>query len=115
MNEQDLWEHLWSVACYDLALSDAQFWRLTPRKLDALLKRKKVAAEETELLFGQLTAAVINFSMCHPKEPIKIADCMPSRIGKPSGRGTTDHYRKLDKKMRQEIADSVRRTMQALM
>ena len=47
-------------------------------------------------MLAQLTAAVVNFSMCHPKKPVKATDYMPSRWSKEEV--TTRKRRKLSAK-----------------
>jgi hypothetical protein len=70
---------MWSCARYDLHLSDEQFFILTPRKLDSLLKRHKRKAQSNELLFAQLTSWVANTGFRSTAEPTKTEDFMPSR------------------------------------
>jgi hypothetical protein len=98
------------VARYDLRLSSDEFYALTPRQLDGLAKRHQRATEEREFLFAQLASCVVNFSMCHPKDPVKASDFMPSEWVKkvqPVKR----------KRMRdpQVIAEEIRNTMNAIM
>jgi len=73
---------MWSVARYDLGLTDDEFYGLTPRQYDALLKRKEYQTWQQEFLFAQLTAFSVNFSLCHPMEPVCIGDFMPSEFAK---------------------------------
>jgi hypothetical protein len=63
---------------YDLGLSDAEFWKITPRQYDALYERHKEHIQRWEYMFAQNTAYTVNFSMGHPKEPISPSDLMPS-------------------------------------
>jgi hypothetical protein len=63
-------------------LSDREFWAYTPRQLDALRKAYLLEREDTEFLFGQLTAAVINFAQRRPSESVKPSDFMPSVLRK---------------------------------
>jgi gluconate kinase len=64
-------------------LTAAEFYRLTPRQFDSLLRhhraRQREQREFTELLFGQLTAAVYNSGLRGPQEPYAPRDFMPSQ------------------------------------
>jgi hypothetical protein len=95
------WLRLWSVARYDLRLSDAEFYALIPRQLDALVKRKERETEANEFLFGQLTSYLINFSMARPKRAVSPADFMPSQWGK---KPRQIRKRKMTKRERDRIA-----------
>jgi hypothetical protein len=66
------------VARYDLGINSDEFYSLTPRQLDALVKRHERATQEREFLFAQMTSCIVNFSMARPKEPASAADFMPS-------------------------------------
>jgi hypothetical protein len=59
-------------------LTDAEFYRLTPRQFNLLAKRLIAEREHRELLAAYTTAAVINFSMHAPDEPVCPRDFMPS-------------------------------------
>jgi hypothetical protein len=96
---------MWSVARYDLGLTSEDFYALTPRQFDALVKRRERDAQEQEFLTAQLTAAVVNFSMCHPKEPVSPRDFMPSEFGKPARKPKRV---RITKKLKRELALSVR-------
>jgi hypothetical protein len=71
----------------------------------ALVRQHELAMQQQELLFAQLTAAVINFGACRPKEPVKTEQFMPSQWGKVEKRP------RMTAKRRREIADAFRRTM----
>src|SRR6185312_12893062 len=73
---------MWAIARYDLGLTSDEFYALTPRQFDALLKRKEHADTMQEFLFGQLAAMTANFSMAPPKKPARPQDFMPSQWGK---------------------------------
>lgn len=53
---------------------------MTPRMLDALLKRKERERLDTEFLFGQLSSLLVNYSMAAPKKAVAPADFMPSEM-----------------------------------
>jgi hypothetical protein len=95
LTREQQWLRLWSVARYDLGLSKEEFYQLNPRQLDALIKRKEQEDADKQFLFAQLTSAVINFSMCHPTEPTKPADFMPSEWLKIKGRKKDSKQRKV--------------------
>jgi hypothetical protein len=73
---------LWATARYDLRLSDEEFWALTPRQFDALVRRHRRHVESQELLFGQLTSWVANTGFRTTAEPTTPTDFMPSRWAK---------------------------------
>ena len=95
---------LWSVARYDLRLSNEDFYGLTPRQLDALIKRRERETQDREFLFAQLTAYTINFSMARPKAPVKISDLMPSEWAKA-------RPPKIKRRRRAVVADELRLVM----
>jgi hypothetical protein len=70
---------LWSSARYDLHLTDAEFWSLTPRQLSALLRRHKQALDRTNYLTGMIASVTANFSMAHPTPPLSASDFMLGR------------------------------------
>jgi hypothetical protein len=70
---------LWSSARYDLHLSDADFWSLTPRQFSALLHRHKQALDRSNYLVGMLASVTANFSMAHPDPPLSASDFMLDR------------------------------------
>jgi hypothetical protein len=102
---------LWSVARYDLGLSSEEFFSLTPRQLDALIRRHERASKEREFLFAQLTQSVVNFSPVHPKEPAKLQAFMPSEWVKPTAAVLADPT----EDERRLIANQMRGIMHTLM
>jgi hypothetical protein len=70
---------LWSSARYDLHLSDADFWSLTPRQFSALLRRHKQALDRSNYLVGILASVTANFSMARPDPPLSSEDFMLGR------------------------------------
>lgn len=60
---------------------------MTPRMLDALLKRKERDQWNRELLFGQLASIFTNHSMSPPKKAASPSDFMPSEILKRKRKG----------------------------
>lgn len=81
LSPAELWMQLWSVARYDLRLTDDEFYAMTPRQLDALLKRNKQAVEHEQLLAGIIASTTANHSLNPPKTPCTPADFMPSQRG----------------------------------
>lgn len=73
---------MWSRAVYDLRLTPSQFYALTPRQYHALMQRRERETEHAEFMAAQIAAQVVNFSMCHPKDPVRPRDFMPSQAGK---------------------------------
>lgn len=95
------------MARYDLRLSDDDFFALTPRQFDALLKRKKVETVSQEFLAAQLTSWIINTGFRTTEKPTKPQDFMPSewrtRASVNSGKPI-----RMTKKRRADIANSIR-------
>jgi hypothetical protein len=89
---------MWSIARYDLNLTSDEFYALTPRQFNALLKRKEHADTMREFLFGQLASVTANFSMARPKKPTTPQDFMPSqwKSTKPKRRTKRTIARKLN-------------------
>src|SRR6202042_2926983 len=81
---EKMWLHLWSCARYDLHLSSEEFYALTPRQFDALIKRHRHTVESNELLLGQLTSWVANTGFRSTEKPTHPHDFMPSQWGKAS-------------------------------
>jgi hypothetical protein len=61
-----------------LRLSDEDFYKLTPRQFYVLLDQHDIQTQHTELLFAQITSAVINWSFSRPKVPATIKEFMPT-------------------------------------
>jgi hypothetical protein len=74
-----MWMNFWSTAVYDLELSSDEFYDLTPRQFDALLKRHKSRTEQNEFMFGQLTSWIANTGFRTTKEPTTPFDFMLSK------------------------------------
>jgi hypothetical protein len=71
--------HFYSIARYDLGLSAEEFFDLTPRQFDALLKRHRYRVESTEFLFAQLTSWIANTGFRSTEKPTADFDFMPSQ------------------------------------
>jgi hypothetical protein len=96
------------MARFDLYLSSDEFYELTPRQLDALIKRHERSMWNNEFLFAQLTSCVVNFSMSHPKKALEPRDFMPSEWAK-----NPPAEKKPKRRKRQLIATEIRATMDA--
>lgn len=51
---------IWAAAVYDLGLSEAQFWKLTPAKLAYLIDRKEASEKYTDSRFGMIVSTMVN-------------------------------------------------------
>ena len=71
--------HYWAIARYDLGLTEADFYWITPAQLRALYDRHAQAREHLELLTGILASVTVNFGFCHPEKPMVPVDFMPTR------------------------------------
>jgi hypothetical protein len=100
---------IWSCGRYDLGLTDEEFFQLTPRKLDALLKRHRRKTESTELLFAQLTSCVVNTGFRSTEEPTKIRDFMPSQWDQAAAKQPKKS--KFPRRKRSSIATEIRTVM----
>jgi len=106
---------MWSVARYDLGLTSDEFFALTPRQFDALLKRREHETQRAEYMQAQIAAYTINFSACHPKESVDPFDLMPSMAGKQRRAKSSQQQRvRMTKKVRREVTDSFRVGLAAL-
>jgi hypothetical protein len=54
------WLTLWAVGRYDLRLSEADFWKLTFKKLDALLKRRQFDIDTGDRQAALICAVLAN-------------------------------------------------------
>jgi len=107
---------MWSVARYDLGLTSEEFFRLTPRQFDALVKRKEYETQRDEFMLAQIAGYTINFSMCHPKEPVDPFDLMPSMAGKekPSRQAQKQQRVRMTRQRRKQVTDQWRAGLAAL-
>jgi hypothetical protein len=65
------WLNAWSMARYDLHLTADEWLDMTPRQLHALKERQLAQWRREELLVGIVASTTANFSMCHPRSPIR--------------------------------------------
>lgn len=68
----------------NLGLSDAEFWRLTPRELFLLWDRHRERLEERRYLAGLVCATFANFNgMAKPGRQLTPADFVPLKNANP--------------------------------
>lgn len=65
------WLNAWAMARHDLHLSADEWLDMTPRQFHALKQRQMERWQREELLVGIIAATSANFSMCHPKRPLR--------------------------------------------
>lgn len=72
---------MWATGVYDLGLTDAQFWALTPRQLNLLIERFLDSEERMSQRFGLLAALYANAHRDREKHPrlFELQDFAPSR------------------------------------
>ena len=99
---------MWSSARYDLRLSDDDFYSLTPRQFDALLKRKKAETVANEFLVAQLTSWVANTGFRTTEKPTKPQDFMPSEWMRTRTAINSGKRTRMTKKRRAQLANSIR-------
>jgi hypothetical protein len=94
-------------------MTEEWFWRTTPCRLSFLLKRKREQQkQESRRLAEQialLRADLINFSMGHPKDVVKLADLLPwAKEDAAPGPQSRERKRRMPARKRDEIAQSWR-------
>jgi hypothetical protein len=74
---------MWASGVYDLGLTDAQFWAITPRQFHALYERHLDAMERQARNFGLLAVLYGEAHRDKTKRavPFMIEDFVPSRRG----------------------------------
>lgn len=92
------WLEVWAIARYDLALSEAEFWALSPVKFHALCRRLRTDEQRQDYRSGVLAALIVNVNTVkgQGKAP---ADFFPS-LAPPSPKAPKD----LTKEERQAAA-----------
>lgn len=65
------WLGAWSMARFDLHLTADEWLDMTPRQLHALKERQLAQWRREELLVGIVASTTANFSMSHPRSPIR--------------------------------------------
>lgn len=83
---------MWSFACYDLKLTDTQFWDLTPKEYRKLVDRYTNAQDLLDIRAGVIAASMANaMSKKDDGKPFTVADFfagaakrMQRKSGKPA-------------------------------
>ena len=96
------------MARYDLHLTDDDFWRMTPRQLDALLARHHAATASNEFLFAQLTSWVANTGFKSCEKATNARDFMPSEWAKRTTPAPVKTTKRLTKTRQKQIAADIR-------
>ncbi len=65
------WPEAWAMAHENLRLTDREWLDLTPKLLQALLRRHIENLRQWELMFGMVIANNANYSQLAPKEPLR--------------------------------------------
>ena len=65
---------MWATARYDLNLTDAEFYRLTPRQYYLLVEAHRRRLAHSEMIQAQTTASIINYSFNPPETAVKPSD-----------------------------------------
>jgi len=100
--------HFWAVARYDLKLSADEFFDLTPRQFDALVKRRRSSLEASEFMTAQLISALYNTGFKTPEKPTSPLDFMPSqwakKRNKPKAAAESGAAVRMGKRKRKDLA-----------
>lgn len=65
------WIETWAAARIELSLTDVEFLSMTPKMLYYLRRSSIHEKQWLEVQVSRIIAYNINFSACHPKEPVK--------------------------------------------
>lgn len=102
---------MWAIARYDLHISSDDFYSLTPRKFDALIKRLERAQQHSDYMLAQIVSYGVNFSMCHPKDSVRPEDFMPGEWAKPQPKL---HRTRMTRKVKDHVTLSIHEGFAAL-
>jgi hypothetical protein len=92
---------LWSIGRFDLGLSEKEFWRLTLRKFDVLVKRFSVELERQDTRFAMICAAIYEQNRDKKKRPRPYGvDDFLKRGKKRSWESQLDHIRAINTRLR---------------
>jgi hypothetical protein len=96
-----------------LKLSADEFFDLTPKQLDAMLKRHKSSLESPEFMLAQIVSALYNTGFKSPEKPTSPLDFMLSQQGKKKSTKTADPTNpvRMTKKRRQALMDQLNATL----
>lgn len=64
------WLDVWANNTQTLGLTDEQWLSYTPRMVQQRARERLEVVRQQELMLSRLGAATVNFSTCHPKQPI---------------------------------------------
>jgi hypothetical protein len=67
----ETWPEAWANARHILRLTDEEWLSYTPRMVQALSRLRLESVRQTEWMFAQIAANVVNWSMSAPKTPAK--------------------------------------------
>lgn len=65
------WLDVWANNRQTLGLTDEEWLAYTPRMIQQLSRERLDLVRQQELMLSRIGAATVNFSMCHPKQPVK--------------------------------------------
>lgn len=83
-------ESLWAFGRYDLGLTDADFWALTPRQYAELMERRREDLHRQDLRIGVLCALVANLLGGDKSKVFEPEDfCITPKKGAPPARAQT--------------------------
>jgi hypothetical protein len=74
------WLEAWSIARYDLRLTDDEWLEMTPRQLHALRLRQIEQLQHSELMTGIIASVTANFSMMKPEPPFSAESFMIHKL-----------------------------------
>jgi hypothetical protein len=74
------WLEAWSIARYDLRLTDDEWLEMTPRQLHALRLRQIEQLQHSELMTGIIASVTANFSMMKPEPPFNAESFMIHKL-----------------------------------
>ncbi|MDD4986684.1 MAG: hypothetical protein PHQ43_13065 [Dehalococcoidales bacterium] len=72
------WLEVWSIARYDLQLSEAEFWDMSVDEFDALLKRHNLRLEREDARAALICSVMANIFRGKGK-PYRVKDFMPGK------------------------------------
>lgn len=70
---------IWSVGRYDLGLAERDFWHLTLREFDALLKRRNANGENETYRAAFIVSAIYNVNRGKGQDPVRPEDFMAGK------------------------------------
>lgn len=89
------WLEVWANNRETLRLTDDQWLSYTPRMVQQLARERLELTRYWELQISRVGAATVNFSMCHPKNPVADGHFMVHPWDKAQSKGSGDLLRDL--------------------